>query len=106
MTESRKYTHKNDIIISIKQDTEDKKMSENKTCDLKPVDTKSVKDFKICNCKNVSYFNILDALEKHSKVENLLDVFEDVKKTTHCSTGCGGCYNRVLEVISDTMMNK
>ena len=43
-------------------------MSENKTCDLKPVDSKSVKDFKICNCKNVSYFNILDALEKHSKV--------------------------------------
>lgn len=81
-------------------------MSENKTCDLKPVDTKSVKDFKICNCKNVTYFNILDALDKHSKVENLLDVFADVQKTTHCSTGCGGCYNRVLEVISDTMMNK
>ena len=80
--------------------------NENKTCDLKPVNTRSATDFKICNCKNVSYFNILDALEKHSKVENLLDVFEDVKKTTHCSTGCGGCYNRVLEVISDTMMNK
>ena len=46
--------------------------NENKTCDLKPVNTNSATDFKICNCKNVSYFNILDALEKHSKVENLL----------------------------------
>ena len=31
-------------------------MSENNTCTLKPVDTKSAKDFKICNCKNVTYF--------------------------------------------------
>jgi NAD(P)H-nitrite reductase large subunit len=86
---------------------EDDPMSnEKKTCDLKPVNTKSATDFKICNCKNVTYFNILDALEKHSKVENLLDVFEDVKKTTHCSTGCGGCYDRVLKTISDVMMSK
>ena len=104
MIESQKSPAKCGIIMPIKQDTEENKMSN--TCNLKPVDTKSIKDFKICNCKNVTYFNILDALEKHSKVENLLDVFEDVKKTTHCSTGCGGCYNRVLEVISDTMMNK
>lgn len=93
--------------MPIKQDTEENTMAnENKTCDLKPVNARSATDFKICNCKNVSYFNILDALDKHTKVENLLDVFEDVKKTTHCSTGCGGCYNRVLEVISDVMMSK
>ena len=79
------------IIMPIKDNTEDKPMTnEKKTCDLKPVDTRSATDFKICNCKNVTYFNILDALDKHTKVENLLDVFEDVKKTTHCSTGCGG----------------
>lgn len=77
--------------------------NENKTCDLKPVNTNSATDFKICNCKNVSYFNILDALEKHSKVENLLDVFEDVKKTTHCSTGCGGCHDKILDAIADLL---
>ena len=105
MTESPKILRVCDIIMSTKN-TEDFTMSENKTCTLRPVDTKSAKDFKICNCKNVTYFNILDALDKHTKVESLLDVFADVQKTTHCSTGCGGCYNRVLEVISDTMMNK
>ena len=90
--------------MPIKQDTEEITMAnENKTCDLKPVNSRSATDFKICNCKNVSYFNILDALDKHTKVENLLDVFEDVKKTTHCSTGCGGCYQKVLDAISQIM---
>ncbi len=79
---------------------------EKKICDLKPVTPDSTTDYKICNCKSVTYFNILDALEKHTRMESLLDVFEDVKNTTHCSTGCGGCYDRVIEVISDTMMNK
>ena len=80
-------------------------IEEKKVCDLKPVDTKSNQNYKICNCNNVSYFDILDALQNHDKMEGLLNVFEDVKNTTHCSTGCGGCYDRVLQVISDKMTN-
>ncbi len=107
MTESQKNLSDHDIIMTIKHDTEDKTMTnEKKTCDLKPVKENSATDYKICNCKSVTYFNILDALEKHTKVENLLDIFEDVKNTTHCSTGCGGCYERVIHVISDAMMSK
>ena len=78
-------------------------IEEAKVCDLKPVNAKSNENYKICNCNNVSYFDILDALKNHDKMENLLKVFEDVKNTTHCSTGCGGCYDRVLQAISDTM---
>ena len=72
-------------------------------CDLKPVNAKSVEDFTICNCNNVSYFEILDALSNGKDIHNVLEGFEAVKNTPHCSTGCGGCYQRVLEVISEAM---
>ena len=29
--------------------------------------------------------------------------FKDVQDITHCSTGCGGCYEKVLDVISELM---
>ena len=48
---------------------------------------------------------ILMALrESKLEDENLLDVFEAVKNTTHCSTGCGGCYDKVIEIISSAIM--
>ena len=34
---------------------------------------------------------------------NLLEVFEEIKNTTHCSTGCGGCYDKVIAIISDSL---
>ena len=61
-------------------------------------------NYIICNCKNVSYFDIADALAKHEKFDDVLEVFEDVKKVTHCSTGCGGCHDKVLDVISELLM--
>ena len=78
-------------------------IEEKQVCDLKPVNTKGNENYKICNCNNVTYFDILDALQNHEKMEGLLSAFEAVKNTTHCSTGCGGCYDRVLQAISDTM---
>jgi len=61
-------------------------------------------NYIICNCKKVSYFDIADALAKHEKFDDVLEVFEDVKKVTHCSTGCGGCHDKVLDVISELLM--
>ena len=61
-------------------------------------------NYIICNCKKVSYFDIADALAKHEKFDDVLEVFEDVKKVTHCSTGCGGCHDKVLDVISEILM--
>lgn len=58
----------------------------------------------ICNCKQVSYTDIEHALENHNKMEDVLQVFEDVQRITHCSTGCGGCHDKVLAVISEIMM--
>ena len=61
-------------------------------------------NYMVCNCKQVSYFAILDALHEHENFDNVLAAFESVKEVTHCSTGCGGCHDKVLQVISDVMM--
>ena len=63
-------------------------------------------NYMICNCKQVSYIDIANALETHSKFENVLEVFEDIQRQTHCSTGCGGCHQKVLDTISEIMMGK
>ena len=72
-------------------------------CDLKPLDLDTKENYIVCNCNQVSYFDILDAIHEHSNITELLDVFENVKNTTHCSTGCGGCYDKVIAIISEAM---
>ena len=72
-------------------------------CDLKPVDTESNENYLVCKCNNVSYFDIIKAVHSESDIKNLLSVFDKVKSTTHCSTGCGGCYNKVMDIISEEM---
>ncbi len=74
-------------------------------CDLKPLNTKSDEDYLVCKCNNVSFFEILDAIHGQKNVGELLEMFEKVKNTTHCSTGCGGCYDKVIAIISDAMSN-
>ena len=58
----------------------------------------------ICNCKQVSYFDIEDALHQLDKFEDVLKAFDEVQKITHCSTGCGGCHDKILDVISEISM--
>ena len=65
-----------------------------------------VEDYMVCNCKQVSYGTIVDALHRLTNFEDVLSVFESVKEVTHCSTGCGGCHDKVLQVISNVMMNR
>lgn len=55
----------------------------------------------ICKCKNVSYFDVEDALRSAKSFEDLEKNFEDVQKLTHCSTGCGGCHDKILDAISE-----
>lgn len=75
-------------------------------CDLKPLDTKSNENYIVCKCNNVRFFDILDEIQAHSDFNDLMDAFEAVKNTTHCSTGCGGCYEKVLAIISEAMSSK
>ncbi len=65
-----------------------------------------VENYMVCNCKKVSYADIANALESNKKFESVIEAFEDVQNVTHCSTGCGGCYQKVLDIISEIMMGK
>ena len=57
----------------------------------------------ICNCKQVSEADIEKALHTHEHFASVEKAFEEVQFITHCSTGCGGCYNKVLDTISSLM---
>ena len=65
-----------------------------------------VENYMVCNCKQVSYADIADALDTHKHFESVLEAFEDVQKATYCSTGCGRCYDTVLGIISEIMMGE
>ena len=62
-----------------------------------------VENYTICHCKQVSYNDIADALHQNTSFDNELSAFESVQKVTNCSTGCGGCYQKILDVISNIM---
>lgn len=57
----------------------------------------------ICNCKKVSVADIEKALHEHSQFADVENAFKSVQAITHCSTGCGGCYDKVLDTISELM---
>ena len=61
-------------------------------------------NYIVCNCKQVSYADIEEALFKHKRFEDVLSAFNDIQMQTHCSTGCGGCHDKVLGVISEIML--
>ena len=62
-----------------------------------------VENYMVCNCKQVSYSDIADAVQNNVKFDDVLKTFESVQKITNCSTGCGGCHQKVLDIISDIM---
>jgi len=72
-------------------------------CDLKPLDVNANENYVVCKCNNVTFFDIIDQVHNQKDITKLLDVFENVKNTTHCTTGCGGCYDKVLAIISEAM---
>ena len=62
-----------------------------------------IENYTVCNCKQVTYNDIADTLHKSKKFNDVLDAFESVQKVTRCSTGCGGCHDKILNIISEIM---
>lgn len=59
----------------------------------------------ICNCMQVSYVDIENALHQAEHLSDVERKFEEVQKITQCSTGCGGCHDKILDTISEIMSN-
>ena len=62
-----------------------------------------VENYMVCNCKQVSYNDIANALHDMESFDDVLGAFKEVQDTTNCSTGCGGCYQTVLDILSEIM---
>ena len=65
-----------------------------------------VEDYMVCNCKQVSYGKIVDALHELKNFQDVLSAFESIKEMTHCSTGCGGCHDKVMKIISEELSGR
>ncbi|MBQ3104280.1 MAG: (2Fe-2S)-binding protein [Lachnospiraceae bacterium] len=60
-------------------------------------------NYTICNCRNVSFFDVEDALHDYESLTDVENAFSHVQEVTHCTTGCGSCYQKILDAISDIM---
>lgn len=60
----------------------------------------------LCKCKNVTLGQVENVVRRESRLDDVMQVFEDVQKETSCSTGCGGCHNKIMDVISDMLYNR
>ena len=63
----------------------------------------SLENVLVCNCKKVTYADIENALHQLPTMTAVEQQFEGVQKITHCSTGCGGCHDKIMKIISDIM---
>jgi len=54
----------------------------------------------ICNCKHVTMADIDNALHQHTQFSDVEAEFRAVQELTSCSTGCGGCHDKIMDIIS------
>ncbi len=62
-----------------------------------------MENIMICNCKQVSVADIEKALSTMERFSDVEKQFEEVQKITHCTTGCGGCHDKIIDVISELL---
>ncbi|HAW16629.1 MAG TPA: (2Fe-2S)-binding protein [Clostridiales bacterium] len=62
-----------------------------------------MENYTICNCMGVTYFDVEDALHGHEDFSDVEKTFKAVQEQTHCSTGCGGCHDKIMDAISEIM---
>ena len=57
----------------------------------------------ICNCKHVTLAHIENALHESKHFSDVERQFAEVQKLTSCSTGCGGCHDKIMAVLSERL---
>lgn len=58
---------------------------------------------ELCHCKHVTLADIDRALAQTNRLSDVEREFQEVQKITSCSTGCGGCHDKIMGVISGLM---
>lgn len=54
----------------------------------------------ICKCKKVYLADIERVLHERDKFEDVEKEFNRLQEETECSTGCGGCHDKVMQIVS------
>ena len=54
----------------------------------------------ICKCRHVTLADIDRALHRHEHFSDVEQEFTEVQRLTSCSTGCGGCHDKIMDIIS------
>lgn len=60
----------------------------------------------LCNCKKVTYGQVEDVVRDEKNIDDVVKVFDDVQNITGCSTGCGGCHDKIMDVIADMLYKR
>lgn len=55
----------------------------------------------ICNCKHVTLADIDHVLHESRTFADVEAEFRHVQAMTQCSTGCGGCHDKIMDIISE-----
>ena len=58
---------------------------------------------ELCHCKHVSMADIDRALHQNTRFSDVEREFEDVQRITSCATGCGGCHDKIMAVLSERL---
>ena len=58
---------------------------------------------EICHCKHVTLADIENALHESERFSDVERQFAEVQKLTSCSTGCGGCHDKIMAVLSEQL---
>ena len=57
----------------------------------------------ICNCKHVPLADIDKALQRSARCSDVAKELAEVQKLTSGSTGCGGCHDKIMAVLSERL---
>ena len=65
--------------------------------------TANMENVILCNCMQVSYNDVEKAMHESETFSDVEKEFEAVQQITGCSTGCGGCHDKIMDTISEIM---
>ena len=57
----------------------------------------------VCKCKQVTLADIEKALRDARQISDATQAFDAVQQETNCSTGCGQCHDKIMDIISQMM---
>lgn len=62
-----------------------------------------MENIELCHCMKVTYADVEKAMHEAKSLSDVTETFNQVQAITHCSTGCGGCHDKIMDTISEIM---